>query len=58
MIEEPFPYEVLEHADEAFLTSTMVEVMPITEIEGEMNVTLPIGPITKKLKALFKEEAQ
>ncbi|MFA9457260.1 D-amino-acid transaminase [Halalkalibacter sp. AB-rgal2] len=56
VIEEPFPYEVLEHADEAFLTSTMVEVMPITEIEGEMNVTLPIGSITKKLQMLFKEQ--
>lgn len=56
VIEEPFPYEVLEHADEAFLTSTMVEIQPIKQVKGEMNISLPVGPVTKKLQQLFQKE--
>lgn len=45
----------LEAADEAFLTSTLREVMPITEVNGKrIGSGLP-GSVTTRLGVLFKE---
>ncbi|MDQ0208985.1 D-amino-acid transaminase [Alkalicoccobacillus murimartini] len=55
VVEEAFPKDVLDHADEAFITSTTSEVTPIVEFKGQVTATMPIGPVTKKLQALFKD---
>ncbi|GAF63788.1 D-alanine aminotransferase [Bacillus sp. TS-2] len=54
MIEEAFPKDVIEHADEAFITSTTMEVMPIIEFKGGVKTSLKIGPITEKLQEAFQ----
>jgi D-alanine transaminase len=45
-------------ADEAFLTSASQFVMPITEIDGKMIGGGQVGPVARKLRELFLEEAQ
>ncbi len=45
-------------ADEAFLTSASQFVMPITEIDGKRVGGGQPGPVTRKLRELFLEEAQ
>jgi D-alanine transaminase len=45
-------------ADEAFLTSASQFVMPIVEIDGKRVGGGQPGPITRKLRELFLEEAQ
>ncbi len=45
-------------ADEAFLTSASQFVMPITEIDGRRVGGGQPGPVTRKLRELFLEEAQ
>ncbi|KHF38068.1 D-amino-acid transaminase [Halalkalibacter okhensis] len=55
VVEEPFPVEVLEHADEAFISSSSVEITPIKSVHGQLTTTFPIGPVTKDLQKKFKE---
>lgn len=45
-------------ADEAFLTSASQFVMPIVEIDGKRVGGGQPGPVTRKLRELFLEEAQ
>ena len=45
-------------ADEAFLTSASQFVMPITEIDGKRIGGGQPGPVVRKLRELFLEEAQ
>jgi D-alanine transaminase len=45
-------------ADEAFLTSASQFVMPITEIDGKRVGGGQPGPVSRKLRELFLEEAQ
>lgn len=52
---EPFPVEVLEHADEAFITSSSIEITPIKSVNGQLSTTFEVGPVTKDLQAKFKE---
>ncbi|WP_227938511.1 D-amino-acid transaminase [Alkalihalobacillus deserti] len=54
VVEEPFPVEVLEHADEAFITSTSVEITPIISVKGQLATTFEVGPVTKDLQTKFK----
>lgn len=56
VIEEPFPFDVLEHADEAFITSTSMEITPINQVKGELTTTIPLGPVTKRLRNLFTNQ--
>lgn len=56
VIEEPFPFDVLEHADEAFITSTSMEITPINQVKGELTATIPLGPVTKRLRDLFRKQ--
>jgi D-alanine transaminase len=44
-------------ADEAFLTSASQFVMPITEIDGHRIGGGQVGPVVRKLRELFLEEA-
>jgi D-alanine transaminase len=55
VVEEPFPVDVLEHADEAFISSTSVDITPIKTVKGQLSTSFEIGPVTKDLQAKFKE---
>jgi D-alanine transaminase len=56
--ERLFTPEEAYEADEAFLTSASQFVMPITEIDGKMIGGGQVGPVARKLRELFLEEAQ
>ena len=56
--ERLFTPEEAYEADEAFLTSASQFVMPIVEIDGKRVGGGQPGPVTRKLRALFLEEAQ
>ncbi len=55
--ERLFTPEEAYAADEAFLTSASQFVMPITEIDGHRIGGGQPGPVTRKLRELFLEEA-
>jgi D-alanine transaminase len=56
--ERLFTPEEAYDADEAFLTSASQFVMPIVEIDGRRVGGGQPGPVTRKLRELFLEEAQ
>jgi D-alanine transaminase len=56
--ERLFTPEEAYTADEAFLTSASQFVMPITEIDGKRIGGGQPGPVSRKLRELFLEEAQ
>jgi D-alanine transaminase len=53
--EAAFTVEQLMEADEAFLTSTTMEVTPIIEIDGKKVSSGSPGPITQKLQQEFEQ---
>ena len=53
--ETSLPAEALLSAEEAFLTSTFREVQSIIHVDEH---TIPAGPITARLQALFRERTQ
>jgi branched-chain amino acid aminotransferase len=55
--EERLPPEDLRSADEAFLTSSVRDVLPITTVDGAAVGTGRAGPITTKLLEAFREYA-
>jgi D-alanine transaminase len=55
--ERLFTPEEAYGADEAFLTSASQFVMPIVEIDGKRIGGGQPGPVTRKLRELFLEEA-
>ncbi len=55
--ERLFTPEEAYNADEAFLTSASQFVMPITEIDGHRIGGGQVGPVVRKLRELFLEEA-
>lgn len=55
--EEPFALHDLYVADEAFLTGTAAEVVPVVAADGRRIASGAPGPITKKLMAAFKDLA-
>ena len=55
--ERPFTPEEAYAADEAFLTSASQFVMPIVDIDGQRVGGGQPGPVTRKLRELFLEEA-
>ncbi len=56
--ERLFTPEEAYAADEAFLTSASQFVMPITEIDGKRIGGGQVGPVVRKMRELFLEEAQ
>lgn len=56
--ERPFTVDEAKGADEAFLTSASTIVMPVVEIDGVMIGGGQPGPITRKLRDLYIEEAR
>ena len=55
--ERAFAPEEAYAADEAFLTSASQFVMPIVEIDGKMIGGGQPGPVVRKLRELFLQEA-
>ncbi len=55
--ERPFTAEEAYGADEAFLTSASNFVLPITEIDGHRIGGGQPGPVTRKLREIFLQEA-
>ena len=56
LIEEgKWPAEILQKADEAFITGTVKKVAPVTHLDGRpVGQGIP-GPVTKKLMRLYDE---
>ena len=54
--EFPLIYDKLMEIDESFLTGTTEELTPITHINGNKVGSGKVGPLTKKLQKLFKDE--
>ncbi|MEF3303500.1 D-amino-acid transaminase [Paenibacillus sp. GYB003] len=52
--ERPFSLETLRRADEAFLTSTIMEVMPIVAIDGARVGDGAPGPVTRRLQQAYE----
>ena len=55
--DEPLAPADLRGADEAFLTSTTRELVPIRTIDGQPVGSGRPGPVTQRLLAAFREEA-
>lgn len=55
--ETRFPKERLYEADEVFMTSTIKEVFPVTNLDGKKIANGKPGPITRKLAKAFHEDA-
>ncbi|MDE3242039.1 MAG: aminotransferase class IV [Nitrospirota bacterium] len=49
-----YPAECLAHADEAFLTNTSMELMPVRSLDGAPIGSGRPGPLTQKLRTLFR----
>lgn len=58
--EEPFTLDEFRTADEAFLTSTTLDIMPATRLDGAPIGSGTVGPLTRRLmeamKAIADEE--
>jgi branched-chain amino acid aminotransferase len=52
--EVALPVDALARADEAFLTSTVREVQPVTTVDGRPLPAAP-GPVTRRLRAAFRD---
>jgi branched-chain amino acid aminotransferase len=52
-----YPKERLYEADEVFMTSTIKEVSPVVQIDDRTIGNGKPGPITRKLKELFRSDA-
>jgi len=52
--ERDVPVDALRRADEAFVTSTVREVQPISSVDGVAVASCP-GPVTEKLAAAFTD---
>ncbi|HXF62537.1 MAG TPA: aminotransferase class IV [Caldilineaceae bacterium] len=55
VLESPIPYRELGSIDEAFLTSTTKEVLPIVQIDDARIGSGQPGPHTRRIMALFRE---
>lgn len=56
VIEEPFTVEFMQEADEAFITGTTTEVMPVTKVSETIIGDGKRGPVTKQLQDLYTEK--
>lgn len=56
--EKPLTRHELFNADEAFLTNTSWEILPVREADGRRIGRVTPGPLTERLQALFHKEVQ
>ncbi|MQS38956.1 aminotransferase class IV [Streptomyces katsurahamanus] len=54
--ETELPFDVLERADEVFLTSSLRDVQPVHRVDGRSLVDAP-GPVTAKAVRIFEERS-
>ncbi|MFG3285702.1 aminotransferase class IV [Streptomyces sp. NPDC048111] len=54
--ETALPMDVLERAEEVFLTSTLRDVQAVHRVDGRRSATAP-GPVTAKAMRIFEERA-
>ena len=57
-VETPFTAVELLDADEAFLTSTTSEIIPIIEVNGQKIAKGLVGAITTKLQQSYEKEIE
>ena len=55
VLEKAFTLDFAKKADEAFLTGTTTEIMPIVTIDGQPVADGKVGPITKKIQKGYKD---
>ncbi len=53
--EDDITLDELRQADEAFLTNSVIEVMPLTALDGRAIGGGAIGPVTQKLRESYQE---
>ncbi|MRX71513.1 D-amino-acid transaminase [Bacillus lacus] len=56
--EQPFQLGNLKEADEAFITSTTIEIVPVKLVDHQIIGSGVPGSLTRKLQELFKQEIQ
>ena len=54
-IREEALLDILRTADEVFITSSTKDVLPVHAVDDR---TLPVGPVTAKLRDLFRSRAE
>jgi len=54
VIEQPFTLKELEQADEAFITSSTMEIMPVVQIDGKPVGAGHPGEVTRRLQEQFE----
>ena len=55
VVEEEISLAVLLDADEAFMTNSIIEIMPITTVDGKPVGSGMVGEITEKLMGAYRE---
>jgi len=55
VVEEEISLAVLLRADEAFMTNSIIEIMPITAVDGKPVGSGRVGEITEKLMRAYRE---
>ncbi len=55
LLERPISVRALKSADEAFLTASVVEVLPVVRVEGQPIGTGRVGPITRKIQRFYRQ---
>lgn len=55
VVEEEISLAVLLRADEAFMTNSIIEIMPITAVDGKPVGSGMVGEITEKLMGAYRE---
>jgi D-alanine transaminase len=55
--ERPFTIDEAKEADEAFITSASMFVMPVVAIDGAMLGNGAPGPVAKRLREIYLEES-
>lgn len=55
VVEEEISLAVLLRADEAFMTNSIIEVMPVTAVDGKPVGSGMVGEITEKLMGAYRE---
>ncbi|HHX51672.1 MAG TPA: D-amino-acid transaminase [Clostridia bacterium] len=53
--EQPFTLQELYEADEAFLTSSGIEVLPVSKVDNKLIGTGTVGSVTRKLQLAFRQ---
>lgn len=56
--EAPLPVDVVSRADEVFLTSSLAELVPVTQLDGKPVGRGAPGPVGRALRAAYLEEAR